>query len=302
MTLDSLDVKQMKLLLALLQERNLTRVATKLSVSQQAVSEQLRKLRLTFADQLFVRIRGGVEPTAYAERLGEVLTAVVQHLEHLQPPQEFEPQTVEKPWVVAANNYAQQLLGVRLAKHLEQTAPGIALTVEPLDPTDINQKLQQGQVDLAISYRDDIEPLNKTLPLLSDPYCCIIGSSQPMPTPDLASLRPIIYQPYSGSPAFHLQQWFAQQGCNLEQAITLPCLKLVLSCVQQTETVSLIPKRLLPNTGVIQLPTSNPLPTTTLVAAWHPRLGHDPLLQWQLEQLKRLTNHPQHQEEAIPAL
>ena len=44
MTLDSLDVKQMKLLLALLEERNLTRVATKLCVSQQAVKRTAQKI------------------------------------------------------------------------------------------------------------------------------------------------------------------------------------------------------------------------------------------------------------------
>jgi DNA-binding transcriptional LysR family regulator len=43
--LNRLDIKQLQVLQGLLQERNLSRVAAKMGLTQQAISEPLRKLR-----------------------------------------------------------------------------------------------------------------------------------------------------------------------------------------------------------------------------------------------------------------
>ena len=53
--LNRLDIKQMRVLQALLRERNLSRVADEMGLTQQAISEQLRKLRALFDDRLFLR-------------------------------------------------------------------------------------------------------------------------------------------------------------------------------------------------------------------------------------------------------
>ena len=53
--LNRLDIKQLQVLQGLLQERNLSKVAAKMGLTQQAISEQLRKLRDLFDDPLFVR-------------------------------------------------------------------------------------------------------------------------------------------------------------------------------------------------------------------------------------------------------
>ena len=53
-TINRLDLKQLRVLQALLRERNLSRVAAQMGLTQQAISEQLRKLRDTFDDRLFM--------------------------------------------------------------------------------------------------------------------------------------------------------------------------------------------------------------------------------------------------------
>ena len=56
--LNRVDLKQLRTLQCLLREGNLSRVADQLGVTQQAVSDQLKKLRATFNDRLAVIIHG----------------------------------------------------------------------------------------------------------------------------------------------------------------------------------------------------------------------------------------------------
>lgn len=62
--LDQLDLNLLVTFEAVYRERNLTRAARRLFVTQSAVSHALRRLRAQLGDALFVRRASGVEPTA----------------------------------------------------------------------------------------------------------------------------------------------------------------------------------------------------------------------------------------------
>ncbi|KIE96080.1 transcriptional regulator [Actinobacillus pleuropneumoniae] len=62
----TVDLNLLKAFDALLQERNVTKAAQRLSVTQPAMSAMLNRLRDSFGDPLFVRVQHGIEPTARA--------------------------------------------------------------------------------------------------------------------------------------------------------------------------------------------------------------------------------------------
>ncbi len=62
-----IDLNLLVALQVLLEERNVTRAAERLSVSQPALSKTLQKLRETFDDELFTRTAHGLIPTPRAE-------------------------------------------------------------------------------------------------------------------------------------------------------------------------------------------------------------------------------------------
>jgi LysR family transcriptional activator of mexEF-oprN operon len=78
--LRSIDLNLLVVFEALIQERNLTRAAEKLSLGQPAVSAALVRLRRLFNDPLFERIGRRMVPTAralsVAQTLGPVLDCV----------------------------------------------------------------------------------------------------------------------------------------------------------------------------------------------------------------------------------
>lgn len=65
----NLDLNLLKTLDALLDERSVTRAATRLSLTQPMVSGMLTRLREAFNDPLFIRAPHGMVPTLRAQAL-----------------------------------------------------------------------------------------------------------------------------------------------------------------------------------------------------------------------------------------
>ncbi len=81
------DLNLLKALDALLVERSVTRAASRLNLSQPAVSGMLARLREAFADPLFVRGQRGIVPTERALQLAAPLRQALDELDSLfQPP------------------------------------------------------------------------------------------------------------------------------------------------------------------------------------------------------------------------
>ncbi|NUU38593.1 LysR family transcriptional regulator [Pseudomonas sp. C2B4] len=78
--LRSIDLNLLVVFEALIEERNVTRAAIKLSMGQPAVSGALRRLRALFNDPLFKRIGREMQPTpraiSVAQTLGPALDSV----------------------------------------------------------------------------------------------------------------------------------------------------------------------------------------------------------------------------------
>lgn len=65
----NLDLNLLRVFDMLMDEKNVSRAAEKLSVSQPAVSGMLTRLRHSLNDQLFVRSQHGIVPTTRANEL-----------------------------------------------------------------------------------------------------------------------------------------------------------------------------------------------------------------------------------------
>jgi LysR family transcriptional activator of mexEF-oprN operon len=86
--LRSIDLNLLVVFEALIQERNVTRAATRLSIGQPAVSGALRRLRVLFNDPLFKRMGREMRPTAralaVAQSLGPALDCVCSVIANTQ--------------------------------------------------------------------------------------------------------------------------------------------------------------------------------------------------------------------------
>ena len=117
------DLKQLRVFKILLKERSVTRAASQMGMTQQAVSAQLSKLRDAFQDRLFIRSGQGVIPTPLAEQLEPRVNAVFESIDRLMAPDDFNPTTVEATYVISATDYAVAVVLPRLMMKLRKLAP-----------------------------------------------------------------------------------------------------------------------------------------------------------------------------------
>src|SRR5690349_15356821 len=96
-----LDLNLLVLFDAVLQQRNATRAAERLNMSQPAVSHALNRLRSALGDELFVRTPDGMTPTPQAERLAPSVRQALADLRvALEGARPFEPQEIEQTFTI----------------------------------------------------------------------------------------------------------------------------------------------------------------------------------------------------------
>jgi LysR family transcriptional regulator, mexEF-oprN operon transcriptional activator len=136
---------------ALLEEKNVSRAARRLSLGQPAMSHNLARLRRLLGDELLVRRAGGMVPTAKAISLEVELRATMRKIRMLFEEQmPFDPSTVQMSFRMGVTDSAEAILVPAVSALLLEQAPGVTLKLVPIDGTDVADGLEMGLFDLAI--------------------------------------------------------------------------------------------------------------------------------------------------------
>lgn len=154
---NSLDLNLMRFLVALDHERNVSRGAERLGVSQPRFSIALAKLRKHFADPLFVRTSHGMEPTPRARELVVRARAALEQIDGgVVESQPFEPATSTHTFSLALSDVGEIVFLPPLLQAFAKQAPHARLRSVSLPPERIEQGLENGEIDLAIGYFPDL--------------------------------------------------------------------------------------------------------------------------------------------------
>lgn len=150
--LRTFDLNLLKVLDAVMSERNITRAAHRLALTQPAVSNALRRLREALGDDLLIRNGRILEPT---DRGLELWTAVQEALQRLQTslaPSVFDPAHATTAFVLTLADATGAELMPGLVEAITAQAPNVSLRVVPLTTRDPRRMLEEGQADLAIGH------------------------------------------------------------------------------------------------------------------------------------------------------
>lgn len=158
------DLNLLVALQILLEERNVTRAAERLSVSQPALSKTLQKLRDAFEDELFTRTSHGLVPTPRAEELGQQLPGLLETIEQVLGDTEFSPDTYAGSFKLLMPPILCESLLPGLMAELAQIAPHVQIIMAEVPPN-YQEQLKKGEADftafLALETERDIlaEPI-----------------------------------------------------------------------------------------------------------------------------------------------
>ncbi len=146
-----IDLKLLAAFDAILKERNVTRAAQRLGLSQPATSDALRKLRHLFDDALFVKTGTDMLPTPRAVALSPEIEAILRRVEVLVGAEvPFDPATARRSFVVASTDYTSLVLLPALVARVQREAPGVDLLVRGYEKGDVGAMIDRGEIDLAI--------------------------------------------------------------------------------------------------------------------------------------------------------
>jgi len=180
MNIRNVDLNLLVYLDVLLRERNVTRAAETLGISQPAMSNGLKRLRDLFQDPLLVRTSGGMTPTERAEELQPLVREAIAAIEHaLEPNQVFDAAVADRVFRISVSDYTESTVFPHLLRRLRSEAPNITLDI--LTPSDVSyQDVEQGTVDLVINRFEALPQSFHQMTLWRDGFSCLISHHNPI--------------------------------------------------------------------------------------------------------------------------
>lgn len=180
MNLSRVDLNLLVYLDVLLREKNVTRAAEQLGITQPALSNGLRRLRELFGDPLLVRTSEGMTPTERANELQPQVRGILAAVEKaVLPVADFDAFASTRVFRIMATDYAESTLIAPLMNILRETAPSITLDI--LTPSDVSfQDLEQGKIDMAINRFDQLPQSFHQATVWRDSFSCLMSQDNPV--------------------------------------------------------------------------------------------------------------------------
>lgn len=180
MQLSHFDLNLLRALDILLTERNVTRAAERLFVTQQAASSALQRLRKHFNDELLTRVGRNLELTPLARSLiMPVREALLTVQTALDARPYFDPAAATYKCRIAMSDYCLHVILPHLLRYLTLTAANMQCAVETLSPASFD-RLEMGDLDFCLTAHDmrlygTHRPSRhiRTMPLFSDDFVCV---------------------------------------------------------------------------------------------------------------------------------
>jgi DNA-binding transcriptional LysR family regulator len=122
-----IDLNLLIALQVMLEERNVSRAAERLFITQPAMSKTLSRLREVFDDPLFTRSSHGMRPTPRALDLAAELETVLQGIQQLLAGHDFDPGVYRGEITIAISEYIGVWLLPPLINRLAFLAPRLTV-------------------------------------------------------------------------------------------------------------------------------------------------------------------------------
>ena len=287
------DLNLLYTMRALLRTPSTTRVAEQLGVTQSAVSAALVRLRAVFGDELLVRSGRSMQLTRRAEELSAPLEEIFSKLDALVAEVAFEPERLERNFIVASAEYLLAGLMPPLMGALQKQASGVSLSCE-IATLQMVERVQTGHIDLALVpaglLRRSKVPLSMT-PIYSDRMVGVAAKGNEkvksgVRVEDYLAMRHVTYRAASAGdgPASAADKFLQANNLELDIALEVSSFAIIPSALAGSEMIATIPSRILEfiperrKLATFELPFDNP--DFEVSMAWSPLADNDVEHRW----------------------
>lgn len=293
MNVARIDLKLLIIFDALMTERNVTRAAERVGMSQPALSNALARLRHFLKDDLFIRSPEGMRPTPRALELAVPVGHALRQLQEALEPRQFDPGTARRSFRLALSPHTELVLLPHLIRRLQDEAPGIDLHVFPKSNALVAAQLDANEIDFAIGAIPDAPKRFMRLDLMQDRYHCIMRPDHPLAHEELTverylEARHVLVHPV-GAFSDLVDAALQKRGLARKKTLTTNQYAAAFEIVAHTDlTTTLLG-------GIYQVLKNNyrygmvaktaPVPPLTISLFWHEGLTNHPAYDWMRDKI-----------------
>jgi DNA-binding transcriptional LysR family regulator len=284
-----LDPTMLLIFLALMQHRRTTVVASRMGLTQSAISQSLKRMRVLFDDPLFLRRPHGLEPSAAAHDLEPAIHNIVELLKTtLAGPDEFDPARSERIVRIASNEYELASIMPQLLARMSAQARRMRVYALPLERKDGLARLADGTVDLVLGFYWDVTDEFVTTHLYDEHYVVVARRNHPIFRRALAMdpyvrARHLLVTP-DGDRRGIVDEALTALGHRRDVAATVPLFLPALATLASSDLIATLPSRLAQRYCRGFDLTCRPLPLPVrsfpVSAVYHRRNEKNPVLPW----------------------
>jgi len=293
MNLSAIDLNLLTVFEALIAEHSVSRAASRVGVSQPALSNALARLRALFGDELFVRMPQEMQPTPRALELAEPICEALRALRAALDVSKasFDPATSTRIFTIAASDNCDFGLAPAFAA-LHRRAPHIRIDVVAAKRGAALDRLDEGSVDLALGRLTRMPERFFAAALYDERSVCICDRRiNPLPqglTLAAFAALPHIHVDHDTTEFVDLQ--LAAAGLARHNAAIVPNFALVPYALEGTDLVAVTGARIAERFAALSWIGVHPLPldqeSWTISAVWGKAQDGDRGVAWLREQLQ----------------
>jgi DNA-binding transcriptional LysR family regulator len=281
------DLNLLVVFTVLAEERNVTRAAARLLISQPAVSRALQRLRDMFHDDLLIRSSSGYEPTPKGQRLLHELETSLPRLDRLLSGSDFDPATEETVFRIAATDHTCHVLCPRLCGTV--LTPGVKVSFDFLPLHDGQfEAMEKGRLDLVLVADDGYAPAHFAKEVIFEvDFVCVVARESRFSR--AVTLKQYLAADHIGIsilggiqtiPEKRLAAIGAKRRCPLRVPYHTAAMRSLIG----TNLIATVPRRMAEaeasNPAIKILKAPAVLGTFKYLMAWHPRMNTDAAHTW----------------------
>jgi DNA-binding transcriptional LysR family regulator len=288
-SLTGVDLNLLVALDALLEERNVTRAAQRLGLTQSAMSHVLRRLRALFDDPLFVRTPRGMLPTPRAQQLATPVRQILTDIDKtIHNKLQFDPMVEQRTFTIVMSDYVEFVLLPPLLAHLSKSASGINISVR-VAIQDVERALEDGRVDLVIGRFDQEMRSVYRQRLFEEEFVCVVRASHPVVKRSLTldhyvNLPHLLVSPRGIKAGGIVDDELAKLGKQRRIALSVPHFLIAPHVIASSDLIlTMVARMARAYASLLPLRIVTPpikMPGFTLNQFWHERQHHDPGHTW----------------------
>ncbi len=286
-----LDLNLLLVLEAIMSERNVTRAAAALSMSQPAVSNALRRARKLTNDQLFLKVANGVQPTSRMLAMWPELHRSLAVIRASIAPDHFDPRSDPTSFRIAITDSLAVDAVAGITLKLRATAPYARIAFSFHTNANSLDAIERGTLDCAVGMFPALPRGIHVHGLRTDHYVCVMKRGHPltssMTLDDYSAASHVLVTP-SGMDLGAVDGWLSLQGRTRPIVAVVNHFGDALRIVAGSDLLTCVPSdfidgpghTLLEQHGLVVRPL--PFESEKLIykLVWHQRLHTHPAHEW----------------------